>query len=102
MLYYLARDLARPLLKNAHSAEQDVNNCWRIFNHLLALLFPDKPTTWEEIWLASEQARIPTVMTFGKHKGTAIKDIPGDYKQWLLKQADIDPYLVKALRGEAA
>jgi exodeoxyribonuclease X len=42
------------------------------------------------------------MMTFGKHKGAAIKDIPADYKQWLLKQTDIDPYLVKALRGEAA
>ena len=50
----------------------------------------------------SELARIPTVMTFGKHKGTPIKDVPADYKRWLLGQADIDPYLQKALRGEAA
>jgi exodeoxyribonuclease X len=41
-------------------------------------------------------------MSFGKHKGMAIADIPPDYKQRLLKQPDVDPYLVKALRGEAA
>jgi len=28
--------------------------------------------------------------------------VPADYKRWLLGQADIDPYLQKALRGEAA
>jgi exodeoxyribonuclease X len=53
-----------------------------------------------EIWQASEIASVPTVMTFGKHKGTAIKDVPADYKSWLLKQTDIDPYLIKALKGE--
>jgi exodeoxyribonuclease X len=46
--------------------------------------------------------RIPKVMTFGKHKGAAIADIPADYKRWLLGQQDVDPYLVKALRGVAA
>ena len=53
--------------------------------------------TWEDIWQASELARIPTIMPFGKHKGTAIADIPADYKRWLLGQPDVDPYLRKAL-----
>jgi exodeoxyribonuclease X len=101
MLYHLARDQARPLLKNAHSAEQDVQNCWMIFHVLLRLILTP-PWTWEQIWLAGEQARIPKVMTFGKHKGVPIKEIPGDYKVWLLKQPDVDAYLVKALRGDAA
>jgi hypothetical protein len=57
---------------------------------------------WHDVWRRSEIARIPTVMTFGKHKGAALKDIPGDYEQWLLKQPDVGQYLVKALRGEAA
>jgi hypothetical protein len=80
----------------------DVHNCWIIFNQLLRLMFPEGPLTWEGIWHASEQARIPKVMTFGKHKGAAIADIPADYKRWLLGQQDVDPYLVKALRGVAA
>jgi exodeoxyribonuclease X len=28
-----------------------------------------------------------------------LADIPSDYKQWLLTQGDIDPYLRKALGG---
>ena len=46
----------------------------------------------------SEAARIPTIMSFGKHKGMPIKDVPADYKRWLLGQSDIDPYLAIALR----
>ena len=38
-------------------------------------------------------------MTFGKHKGTPISAIPGDYKAWLLRQPDVDPYLAQALRA---
>jgi exodeoxyribonuclease X len=38
-------------------------------------------------------------MTFRKHKGTAIKDVPADYKAWLMKQPDVDLYLSKALSG---
>jgi exodeoxyribonuclease X len=36
-------------------------------------------------------------MTFGKWKGTPVKDVPYDYKRWLLGQPDVDPYLRKAL-----
>ena len=41
-------------------------------------------------------------MGFGNHKGASIKDIPADPKGWLMKQPDADPYLAKALRGDAA
>jgi hypothetical protein len=34
---------------------------------------PGEPITWEEIWQRSEEARVPTIMAFGKHKETAIK-----------------------------
>lgn len=50
-----------------------------------------------ELWEASELARIPKVMSFGKHKGVEIKDVPPDYKRWLKSQPDVDPYLLKAL-----
>jgi exodeoxyribonuclease X len=102
VLYHLIRPQARELLKGAHSADADVYNCQIILSHLIPrLIDSDQPLTWERVWQRSELARIPTVMTFGKHKGTAIKDIPADYKQWLLKQPDVDRYLAKALRGEA-
>ena len=102
VLYHLARDRARGLLKNAHSAMADVQNCLIILQHEIFRLGPEDSASWEAIWRRSEHARIPTVMRFGKHKGASIKDIPGDYKRWLLGQPDVDPYLVKALRGEAA
>jgi exodeoxyribonuclease X len=102
VLYYLNRPKARELLKSAHSAEADVMNCMRILWRVLQVLEPQEKESWEALWKTSEIARIPTVMMFGKHKGASIKDIPWDYKQWLLKQPDVDPYLAMALRGEAA
>jgi exodeoxyribonuclease X len=77
-------------------------NCMRILWRVFQVLVPQEKESWEALWKTSEIARIPSIMTFGKHKGANIKDIPWDYKQWLLKQPDVDPYLAKALRGEAA
>jgi len=103
MIYLFERDSARELLRKAHSAADDVRNCRIVLDYLLNKMVDVKEkTTWEEIWKRSEIARIPKVMTFGKHKGMAIKDVPSDYKGWLLRQPDVDPYLIKAIRGEAA
>jgi exodeoxyribonuclease X len=38
-------------------------------------------------------------MPFGKHRGELIANIPLDYKQWLLKQPDMDEYLVMAIKS---
>lgn len=101
MIYRLVnRESARTMLRNAHAALDDVKNCRVLLDHLLDRIGATKETTWEDVWQLSEKARIPTVMTFGKHKGEAISSIPSDYKAWLLRQPDVDPYLVKALRGE--
>ena len=54
----------------------------------------------EQLYIASEAARIPKSISFGKHKGTAIQDLPADYVQWLLRQDDLDPYLRKALETQ--
>ena len=56
----------------------------------------------EQLYLASEEARIPKTISFGKHKGTAIQDLPIDYIQWLLRQEDLDTYLRKALEAHFA
>lgn len=99
LLYYLSadRNSTREKLKNAHSALADVESCLLLLFHLVAAL---NPPSWEALWLMSEQARIPTVMPFGKHRGQPISSIPADYKRWLLNQPDIDPYLIKALGGK--
>jgi exodeoxyribonuclease X len=99
MLYFVNRRKAREQLKAAHSAEVDVMNCMRILWRVLSVINdPDKTKSWEQIWAISEKARIPTVISFGKHKGMALKDLPADYKHWLLGQPWVDPYLAKALR----
>ena len=97
------REVAREMLRNAHSAMGDVDNLRFVLGFLLRLIFERKDVripddlTWEDVWGFSEKARVPTIMPFGKHKGMPIKDVPADYKAWLLRQNDVDPYLVKAL-----
>lgn len=99
MLYLLERPSARFLLRNAHSAAVDVEAAFLLLRHIFGKL--GEVHSWEDVWRASEAARVPTIMPFGKHKGMAIRDVPPDYKRWLLCQADIDPYLRQALKGAA-
>ena len=87
---------ARESIRNAHNAKQDVLLTAVLLKQICKVL---GVKDMQSLFLFSEQARIPTHLTFGKHKGTAIKDIPADYVVWLLKQDDLDPYLRKALKG---
>jgi len=101
MLYHLfPHETAREMCHDAHNALADVNMCHALLEALIERMGEDdkltEDYTWEDIWRISEIARIPTVMAFGKHKGLAIKDVPRDYVQWYLRQAETDPYLVKA------
>ena len=96
LLYHLERNSAREQLRNAHSALTDVGICAVILDHICQQL---NVKTVEDLYTESEKARIPTNMPFGKHKGTLLADVPSDYKQWLLTQGDIDPYLRKAFEG---
>ena len=94
LLYFIKGAEAREKLKNAHSALTDVKNCEILLRAICNKL---EITSAEELWNKSELARVPTHINFGKHKGTIISEIPKDYKEWLLKQVDIDLYLRKAL-----
>ena len=96
-IYFIRRSEARERLRNAHSALADVHNCHLILHHLIERA--SHIQTWEDLWRLSERARIPRVMPFGKHKGQPIAQVPADYKAWLLRQSDIDPYLIKALQS---
>jgi exodeoxyribonuclease X len=97
MLYHINGRTAetRDMLRDAHSAGADVMNCKVVLDAIIAKTNPD---SWEQLWRWSEVARVPTHMTFGKHKGTAIADLPQSYVDWFLKQADVDKYLEIALR----
>lgn len=96
MLYRLNVPNARELLRGAHSALADARNCLTLLSYIVP---KSGCRTWESLWQACELARVPTVMSFGKHKGRAIKDVPSDYKRWLLAQPDVDEYLRKALKA---
>lgn len=106
MMYYLCDDhqWVRDAVKNAHSALHDVRNCQVVLGHIIYEIQMREgpgaePLTWDRLWEISEVARIPTKMTFGKHKGEKIEDIPYSYVSWLMRQPDLDPYLEKALRA---
>ena len=93
--YYLGPNpTSREVAKNAHGASADVLMLAEIFQRMVGAL--DAPI--EAIWQLSEEARIPEVIAFGKHKGTPIRDLPWDYKKWMLRQDDMDPYVLEAVR----
>lgn len=100
MYYYFFRDDAKNALRNAHNALIDVQNCARLLQELINKLAKQKPiNSWEDLWLLSEEARIPKIMPFGKHKGMLITELPASYCEWVLKQDDFDPYLIKAIKS---
>lgn len=98
-LYYMfagGTNLTRTELRNAHNAKADIMFTAFIAQEITKHL---GIKDMQSFYLFSEQARIPQKLTFGKHNGTAIKDVPADYKAWLLKQDSLDPYLRKALES---
>ena len=100
MMYHLFPDEeAQNWCKGAHNAAADVMMCHELLKALVdEMESREIPCEgWEEIWQASEVARIPTVMTFGMHKGKLLKNVPSSYIKWLLGQPDVDPYLRQAL-----
>ena len=66
-------EMTRDALKSAHSALADVKFCHVILLAYLATR-PDI-TTYEDLYAASELARIPEFMTFGKYKGQSFDQI---------------------------
>ena len=97
IFYYLngRTDETRSILRNAHSAVTDVYICRVILQHIVKAL---RVTNFEALWIASEDARIPTRMAFGKHKGELIADVPASYVAWYRRQDETDPYLLEAFR----
>ena len=89
---------AREMIRKAHRADMDIILTANILMHIVHHL---KINSIEELYEASEDARIPRSINFGKHRGTAIAELPADYVQWLLRQDDLDPYLRKALENSA-
>ncbi len=93
ILYFLDRKNAKDRLRNAHSASADIRICATILEHICKEREID---SLEALWQKSEDARTPTHMPFGKHKGIPIAEVPRDYARWLLDQPNVDPFVRRA------
>lgn len=99
LVYYFSKDkeAARERVMGAHSALPDVKMCGLV----LASMLRDRLNfieSIEHLHQISEQARIPDVITFGKHKGTTFNEVPQDYLKWMVRQADMCEYVKTAAR----
>ena len=98
LIYMISKgsEKAREMIKKAHRADMDIILTANILMHVVHQL---KINSMEQLFAVSEDARIPRVINFGKHRGTAIAELPADYIQWLMRQDELDPYLRKALEN---
>jgi len=92
---------ARERLRNAHSAKFDAINAFDLLRHFL-MIKGGSLSSWREVWLWSEDCRLPRTWTFGKHRGKKIgRELNGKadsgYHSWCLNQTTMDPYVKKAL-----
>lgn len=96
--YFVMQDkqMAKKHLRNAHNARADIYSTGVILAALVEKLAIKDMTS---LFNMSEIARVPKTMPFGKHRGELIDELPDSYISWLLKQPDLDPYLLKALKG---
>jgi exodeoxyribonuclease X len=97
LMYFIhgATSQTRDKLQSAHSAAADVGFC---IDLLSVIIEKTGINTLRELWLYSEQARIPDIMPFGKYKGQPISAIPSQYISWAMKQPDFDPYVLEAFK----
>ncbi|MDE4453936.1 hypothetical protein [Psychrobacter sp. DAB_AL62B] len=76
-LYYSHRDIARAQAKNAHTAITDIYLTELVLDSLIGLANSQghEISDMESLYEFSEMARVPTHLSFGKHKGEAIVDL---------------------------
>lgn len=99
LTYRIIGSAAREALRDAHDARADVMLC---ANVLRAICAARQPTSLDDLWRMSEDARIPTHISFGKHAGKPISMVPSDYRSWYRRQDETDPYLLEAFKRTPA
>ena len=99
LTYYINPDLAKQYCRNAHDAGYDVTFTLWLLEYLCKV---GNITSMEQLYLASEEARIPKIMPIGNdHKGKLIADMAKDangrgFLRWVVKTIKDRPYLVQA------
>lgn len=96
LLYFFMGDAAKPLLKEAHTAMADVENNLRLLSYLMPLIEAKIGYTpdIQKLYELSEEAKVPTKMTFGKHKGKTyveVARIDSGYYTWWQTKSDTKP-----------
>ena len=77
----------------AHRAMGDTVTCLNLLRHMAKSF-----STFEELMAAGNRTlSLDTKISFGKHKGMKLKDLPSSYVQWVCAQTDMDPDLRAAL-----
>ncbi len=96
LIYMLTNgsEKAKQSIRNAHNAKQDILLTAVVLKALCKEL---GIKDMNSLYLMSEQSHTFQKIRFGKHKGTPVKDLPRDYRDWLLNQSDLDLSLKKAL-----
>lgn len=95
LMFMLYPEKAKNWHKSAHGVATDIEMTFFLLRVILEKL---QISNLNELYIASEAARIPKVMPFGKHINTPISNVPLDYIQWCLRSlTDLDPYLKQAL-----
>lgn len=100
---------AREFLRNAHSADADIQICNFIFQEIIDWSRPylsripsivgatEDLSLMESLHILSRAAMVPMELSFGKHKGTAPHLVPRDYKQWYMGTESADQGVVIAM-----
>ncbi|MDC4498053.1 3'-5' exonuclease [Acinetobacter baumannii] len=98
LAYHISRDRksTRRGLKNAHSA---LNDCKTTYGLLHTIVQEKNIKSFQELYLFSEKARIPTHIFYGKYKGSAIADLDMHALTFLARKTE-DQYLLKAIDYE--
>lgn len=98
-MYRISEDhvKTRDALRGAHTAEVDVRHCYMLLEYFLDKYLKNVHSM-EDLWIASEFARVPKVWAFGKFKGKKIEEADRGYLNWCLKQQDMDEYVKVACR----
>lgn len=93
--YYIfgATEAVRSSLQGAHSALTDVHLCQEILKVIIKTM---GIKGLNALYVASEDARIPEIMTFGKYKGRPVAEVDRGWQKWYRGTEEPDPYLLLA------
>lgn len=83
----------------AHRAMGDVITCISFLKHATQVLNTDLQGVFAYV---RKPLSLDTKLTFGKHKGTPLRDLPKSYIHWLLDLKDLDPDIREALTAPRA